>query len=317
MSFCSFHYGIKELDDWFNMTITYKPTSTFVVDYRPYEFENWILIHLSSAYMDAFNQFFMFRETKLANYEEILKERVKIKSGKKASVMWFVSNCKSRSRREEYVMELSQHVSIDIYGECGYFKNSKPDPCKNLDDKKATEACYLNLYASYKFYLAFENSKCNDYITEKYWKIYKPTYLFNVDIVPVVRGAQQFQYEQIAYVKNSFINADKFESAKLLGEYLSYLAMNQSAYFEHLKWKVRLVRNITLATKRSGRFQFIEPNRSPFCAVCEKLHDEEFMKKEKKPIKMSSWFNPRSECWDESYPDYIRWLIARTFGVCV
>jgi hypothetical protein len=317
MSFCSFHYAIDELDDWFNMTITYKPSSTFVTDYRPYEFENWAHIHQSSAYMAAFSEFFSNKNAKTINYKRIITEKVVDKSGKgSASVMWFVSNCQSRSRREPYVLEMSQHVEIDIYGECGYFKNSKPDPCSSLGDKKTVEACYLDLFASYKFYLAFENSKCNDYITEKYWKIYRPDYLFNVDIVPVVRGAQQFQYEQIAYEKSSFINADRFESAKDLGVYLAYLNKNHSAYLEHLEWKVHLVTNITAERKRET-VQFVQPNKSPFCAVCEKLHDESFMRKEKKPIKMSDWFNPRSECWDEPYPDYIKWLFSRTFGVCV
>lgn len=77
---------------------------------------------------------------------------------KTKQVAWFVSNCLTSNRRHEYVQQLARHVRVDIYGACGPFRCSRYDPkCgKLLDDE-------------YRFYLAFENSNCRDYITEKFF----------------------------------------------------------------------------------------------------------------------------------------------------
>lgn len=48
---------------------------------------------------------------------------------------------------------------MDIYGSCGPLK------CSRLNTKK----CFQLLNQDYKFYLAFENSNCRDYITEKFY----------------------------------------------------------------------------------------------------------------------------------------------------
>ena len=77
--------------------------------------------------------------------------------GKTKQVAWFVSNCVSGNRRMEYARDLSNYIQVDIYGECGKLKCSKlePNQCQNL------------LRTDYRFFLAFENSNCQYYITEK------------------------------------------------------------------------------------------------------------------------------------------------------
>jgi len=65
----------------------------------------------------------------------------------------------------QYAAELGKYIQLDIYGSCGTlsctrYSGGSPgqDPCSNM------------LRKDYKFYLAFENSNCRDYITEKlYW----------------------------------------------------------------------------------------------------------------------------------------------------
>ena len=80
-------------------------------------------------------------------------------TGKTKQVVWFVSNCVSGNRRMEYARDLSNYIKVDIYGECGKLKCSKSEPtqCQNL------------LKSEYKFFLAFENSNCQYYITEKFF----------------------------------------------------------------------------------------------------------------------------------------------------
>jgi hypothetical protein len=40
----------------------------------------------------------------------------------KKSVVWFVSNFDSESKREVYVKELQKYIDVDVYGKCGPLK---------------------------------------------------------------------------------------------------------------------------------------------------------------------------------------------------
>ena len=66
---------------------------------------------------------------------------------KTKSIAWFVSNCKTPSKRETYVQKLGQYIDVDIYGGCGPLK------CK-----KYSNSCKEMIANKYKFYLSFENS---------------------------------------------------------------------------------------------------------------------------------------------------------------
>jgi glycoprotein 3-alpha-L-fucosyltransferase len=77
---------------------------------------------------------------------------------KRKHVAWFVSNCLTSNRRHEYANQLSKHIPVDIFGSCG------PKRCSRQDAK-----CGRMLDEEYRFYLAFENSNCRDYITEKFF----------------------------------------------------------------------------------------------------------------------------------------------------
>lgn len=74
-------------------------------------------------------------------------------------VAWFVSNCHPRNQRMHYAKELSKYIQVDIYGTCGALR------CP----RSQSQACFDMLDEDYKFYLAFENSNCKDYITEKFF----------------------------------------------------------------------------------------------------------------------------------------------------
>jgi alpha-1,3-fucosyltransferase len=76
-------------------------------------------------------------------------------SSKKKLVAWFVSHCVTSNRREDYVRELSKHIPVDIYGKCGNLTCSNRNHCKEM------------VRRDYKFCIAFKNSLCTDYVTEK------------------------------------------------------------------------------------------------------------------------------------------------------
>ena len=94
-----------------------------------------------------------------------------------------ISNCNSAtSLRIKYVNELKNFIDVDLFGSCGkkcpeYFENTK-----------IKGGCKAIIGHSFKFFLAFENSYCRDYISERFFEILE----FN--IVPVVRGLANYDY---------------------------------------------------------------------------------------------------------------------------
>lgn len=81
---------------------------------------------------------------------------------KRIAAAWFASDCDAPSGRYAYVMELIKELAkynqtMDVYGNCG----DKKCPVEDM------EQCYALIESSYYFYLAFENSFCEDYVTEK------------------------------------------------------------------------------------------------------------------------------------------------------
>uniref|UniRef100_T1IXX4 Fucosyltransferase n=1 Tax=Strigamia maritima TaxID=126957 RepID=T1IXX4_STRMM len=163
-------------------------------------------------------------------------------SRKTRKVAWFVSNCKAISGRLDYARELAKHIQVDIYGKCGNMR------CPI----NQTEKCRKMLDTDYKFYLAFENSYCKDYITEKFYE----TGLQH-DVVPIVLGARKEDYANNA-PPHSFISIEDFDSPKSLAKYLHRLDKNDGLYNNYFRWK--------------GTGEFVKTNF--WCRVCALLHDE-------------------------------------------
>ena len=107
----------------------------------------------------------------------------------------------------EYVRALQKHIKVDIYGECGNLK------CPRSQENN----CWTKVDQLYHFYLAFENSICVDYVTEKLFNT------FLLPIVPIVLGGAN--YEKYA-PKHSYINVAHFASPGHLADYLVYLDKN-------------------------------------------------------------------------------------------
>jgi hypothetical protein len=103
-----------------------------------YNFKSTFLFsYLSPALMDVANR-------------PLPKDFMKTKR-KTAPILWIAKNCRATNRRELYIEKLMEYVDVHTYGEC--LKNH-PFP----KDKSRME-----LISEYKFYLAVENSNCDDY----------------------------------------------------------------------------------------------------------------------------------------------------------
>lgn len=84
----------------------------------------------------------------------------------KKDICMMISSPFNQSGRQEYLQELMQYISIDSYGKL--FNNCKLEKDSGQDSK-------MELYRQYKFVIAFENSRANDYVTENstihYWPV--------------------------------------------------------------------------------------------------------------------------------------------------
>ncbi|XP_077974872.1 3-galactosyl-N-acetylglucosaminide 4-alpha-L-fucosyltransferase FUT3-like [Styela clava] len=162
--------------------------------------------------------------------------------------VWVVSNCRP-SRRGSIINELQKYISIDVFGKCN-------------NNRLCSGGCAIETINRYKFYFSFENSRCKDYITEK----------FTMNglaggAVPVVMGPTREDYEKIAPV-HSFIHVDDFPSIPKLAEYLQQLDKDDIRYGEYLKWK-SVPDSPNIKTDES---LFNRP--SQFKALCEKIKQD-------------------------------------------
>ena len=141
-----------------------------------------------------------------------------IAAGKSRLVAWMASDCTATNKRSDYVALLQRHVHVDIYGTCG-----------NLTCLPKFSVACEKLLQSYKFYLAFENSLCPEYITEKAW-----LRLRDGVVVPVVLGSAEYE----KYLpKHSYIDIRDFSSPRHLADYLKLLDKNDTLYNEYFEWR--------------------------------------------------------------------------------
>ena len=105
---------------------------------------------------------------------------------------WAVSNCDTPIHREQYVKKLQEYTKIDIFSNKGCLISKKNYTCPlekspvHNHNNPVFSKCFQKITEQYWFYLAFENSICNDYITEKFWRT------LDLKTVPVVMGGGNY-----------------------------------------------------------------------------------------------------------------------------
>ena len=170
----------------------------------------------------------------------------------------------TQCQREQYVKELQKHIPVDIFGGCGK---------KNCSQSHGSVECKSEIEKTYKFYLSFENSWCNDYVTEKFWDA------LNSTMVPVVLGGTN--YSSIA-PPNSFIDASKY-SPKELATILKKLDKNEEEILKYFHWK-----------NQYSVFQGNAEHRR-LCDLCEKLNSP-MGKTKKSYTDLAGWWIGAGQC---------------------
>ncbi|TDG40097.1 hypothetical protein AWZ03_013481 [Drosophila navojoa] len=167
---------------------------------------------------------------------------------------WFVSHCQTLSEREQLAAALQKHIQVDIYGKCGTLNCARDDP-----------HCSEMLDTDYMFYLAFENSLCTDYVTEKLYDALQR------HIVPVVFGGANYSR---FLPPHSYIDANRFDSAEELAQHMRFVAGDKQEYISYFWWR----EHYHLATF------------SPFCELCARLHQPSWMHRTQSYDNIESWW---------------------------
>lgn len=191
---------IARLNNMMDITITYHRKSTILSLYGHYS-----------------------RDTSTSRVKQIEKQLKEnsFSSGKDRLILWFASNCVTP--RLDIVKSIAKYIQVDVYGGCKkYFNNQSSGKCG-----KYSSECHA-LTKRYKFYLAIENSQCEHYVTEKYWRT------LSRGLVPVVVAGK---YNKDIMIPGSYIDILDFRNAKYLANYLRYLDSNDTAYNMYFQWK--------------------------------------------------------------------------------
>ncbi|XP_076280335.1 alpha-(1,3)-fucosyltransferase C isoform X2 [Lasioglossum baleicum] len=224
-------------EDFFNLTMTYRLDSDIPWPYSSVIEKatgQFVAPMLNTTWNEFYNR---TGDRKSLGTPKSLLKRIE---GKTKPIAWFVSNCHARSGREKYIRELAKHVAVDIYGKCG------DHVCPRSQD------CFGEVAEpNYFFYLSFENSLCEDYVTEKLYNALR------YDVVPVVYGGANYS---IFTPPGSYIDALDFDSPEELAKYLKALMENRDEYAKYFEWKKYY--GVWRGTQRA------------VCNLCELLHKQ-------------------------------------------
>ncbi|XP_066929237.1 alpha-(1,3)-fucosyltransferase C-like [Clytia hemisphaerica] len=157
-------------------------------------------------------------------------------TGKNRSAVWIASHC--NIARDSVVSGLLQYMPVTIYGKCAR-KFRQYEVCPRFSEK-----CEQKL-RQFVFSLAFENSLCNDYVTEKYWDALQRW------TIPVVYGGSN--YDKKLVVPRSYINARNY-NLRDLAAYLKKI-FSDGSYLKYHQWRKDYV--IDYKPKDRHRFEIV------------------------------------------------------------
>ena len=211
-------YGVLP-DDMFNWTAHYRRDSTI---FMPYD-------RFVKKTKDEINTNDLTAHEKLDYFREKTKMAVIVES-----------NCKDQSKRYRLIGEISKYIDVDQFGECSNNVICRKD--------RGLEECD-KLITHYKFYLAFENSVCQDYVTEKFWR--SVLIRHQIPVIAVSNATAEL------LPSGSYLNVFDFNSVKELTDKMKEIANNATVYNSYFKWISYYKRD----------------EEHAFCKLCSALHE--------------------------------------------
>lgn len=161
-----------EYNSMFNITWTYKLASDVVYPY----------IYVKNIDGEVIGPRKHMHWIPFKDMDTTKSEIIDLLGSKSIAAAWIASNCYTITERRPFVYELQRQLvkyghKVDIYGNCAGMECPFGDRMKE---------CYEKIERDYYFYLAFENSFCEDYVTEKI------LHGLNHYAIPVVLGGANY-----------------------------------------------------------------------------------------------------------------------------
>ncbi|KAL4232022.1 Fucosyltransferase [Mactra antiquata] len=164
-----------------------------------------------------------------------------------------VSHCPVDSKRLDYIKKLNETIDVTVLGSCG--------TKWNCGRRMFHDDCFSILNGEYAYYLAFENSLCHQYYTEKLYENFKYDTLF------VTRGGLPHEATSF-FPKGTVIDHDAFLSPQDLGKELKEIMENKEEYARRLAIKSQYY-----------SINFRESYQRALCDLCYRLnHQDQFYK---------------------------------------
>ncbi|CAF3884469.1 unnamed protein product [Rotaria sp. Silwood1] len=231
--------------------------TTAIVGHLNYFF-NWTATYRMDSDIDY--RYFHWRRKDNVNTE--IKSQSYL-NNRQVRAAYMISNCYSHNNREDYLERLSSIIPVTRIGFCSSNK------CRKKRDE-----CLNELADTHPFFLAFENSLCLDYVTEKYSNV-----ILNRRMIPVV-----YSKNSNLYIPNSFIDANQFSSPENLGQYLIKVVENSTLYDSYFKW--------------INEYEIIVPDEYDYlCKLCNKLYNSKEPYKIYDSIKKWLYIDAKCERW--------------------
>ena len=203
---------------------------------------NWTVWYRRDATItNAYGNRYSLNPTEIQEAKELYVDK-DYYSTKTKGVVGRISNCKDYAQRYKIVASLQKYlkqVDIDMFGGCYGSICGKPGEWTNAK-------CNADLN-TYKFFLAFENAHCTDYVTEKYWDALARNQIPIVNWKHVHAGVA---------IPSSYINIYDFDNVKQAAEYITKVGTNGTLYNSYFSWKMKY---------RNKRTNVV-------CSICESLH---------------------------------------------
>ncbi|XP_022824867.1 alpha-(1,3)-fucosyltransferase C-like [Spodoptera litura] len=204
------------------------------------------------------------------------------------AVAWYVSNCNARSKRKEIAIRLQRELQykgldLHIYGACHWGSGMK---C-SFDDELL---CLDLLRTSYYFYLSFENSLSDDYVTEK---LLNP---LQYHTVPIVYGGANYT----RFVPDgAYLNVRTLGIKNLVQKIVAAIK-DSDIYYDYFKW----------TNHYSYHHPTESPETDPYCVLCKALNDDNLVKQTSIYEQFTIWWNAKI-CYDavkniDKDDDYIK-----------
>lgn len=182
---------------------------------------------------------------------------------------YFASNCKSaekHSHRNELAKQLENYgVYFAAFGSCAAKITKFPLP-KDVSERKEVQAARgeverkLKWMKMFKFHFAFENSNCEDYVTEKLWQP------LIVGTIPIYWGAPGFRLVP----ENSVIFVEDFPNISALAQHIHQVNTNDTLFESYHAWRKKPLTGDFYEFYRASK----EPDAQDMaCLLCAAAYD--------------------------------------------